>query len=280
MSTTMIGEESHARSRSFECILHRDRSETKLLSNHSTARHPVPCVRDCKLRTLTISSAANVSIITRYGYDNFFLLLGLGIALGIGAYVLRSHAIAAGILACLGVAVIGFAVWFFRDPDRVVPPSALDGRHVLAPADGRVVQITPTVEQEYLGDSAIQISIFLSPLDVHVNRYPVSGIVEYVQYHPGEYLVAWHPKSSELNERSTIGVRTSHGKVVFRQITGVLARRIVFETKVGDSVSAGERFGMMKFGSRMDVLVPTTAQLTVRQGDRVRAAESVIAIMP
>ncbi len=221
-----------------------------------------------------------MSLITRYGYDNFFVLVAIGIAIAIGAYLLRHHWLIASLLAACAVVVIAFAFWFFRDPNRTVPPYARDDRYVLAPADGRVVQIAHSTENEYLGDSAIQISIFLSPLDVHVNRYPVSGIVEYVRYHAGKYLVAWHPKSSELNERSTIGVRTSKGKVVFRQITGILARRIVFQTKVGDTVRAGERFGMMKFGSRMDVLLPTTAELTVREGDRVRAAETVIAVLP
>jgi phosphatidylserine decarboxylase len=221
-----------------------------------------------------------VSIITRYGYDNVIVLLAIGAALGVAAYLLRTHTALSIILGAVGILIIVFTMWFFRDPERVLPPEALDGRHVVAPADGRVVQITRCIESEYLRDSAIQISIFLSPLDVHVNRYPVSGVVEYVRYHPGKYLVAWHPKSSELNERSTIGVRTPHGNVVFRQITGILARRIVFETNVGDTITAGTRFGMMKFGSRMDVLLPTNAQIAVQEGDRVRAAETIIAVLP
>jgi phosphatidylserine decarboxylase len=142
------------------------------------------------------------------------------------------------------------------------------------------VEITDCIENEYIRDRAIQISIFLSPLDVHVNRYPISGIIEYVRYYPGEYLVAWHPKSSERNERSVIGVRAEGGKVLFRQITGILARRIVFETRVGDTISAGERFGMMKFGSRMDVVLPRTAVIAVSVGQHVRAAETILARLP
>ncbi|MCX7929393.1 MAG: phosphatidylserine decarboxylase family protein [Chlorobi bacterium] len=221
-----------------------------------------------------------MSLITRYGYDNFFVLLGISILLGIAAYWARNHAVISVVLGLLGALIIAFAFWFFRDPERMPPLQVLDGRHVLAPADGRVVQITECAEEEYLADTAIQVSIFLSPLDVHVNRYPIGGVIEYVRYHPGQYLVAWHPKSSTLNERTTIGIRTERGKIAFRQITGIIARRIVFDSKVGQVVQAGERFGMMKFGSRMDVLLPRQATVLVREGDRVRAAESIIARLP
>ncbi len=221
-----------------------------------------------------------MSIITRYGYDNFFAFLGVGLAIGIAAWILREHRIIAIILSVLALSLIAFAFWFFRDPERRIPHGADDGHTVLSPADGRVVQITECVENEYLRDSAIQLSIFLSPLDVHVNRYPISGIVEYVRYYPGEYLVAWHPKSSERNERSVIGVNSNGGRILFRQITGILARRIVFETRLGDTIRAGERFGMMKFGSRMDVVLPKTATLAVTVGQRVRGAETILARLP
>ncbi|GBD05085.1 Phosphatidylserine decarboxylase proenzyme [bacterium HR20] len=240
-------------------------------------------MRECKIRITHQENRypkATMSIITRYGYDNFFVLLGIGFAIGIAAWILREYRLLAIILAVLAFALIAFAFWFFRDPERRIPDGAKDGRTVLSPADGRVVQITECVEDEYLRDSAIQVSIFLSPLDVHVNRYPISGVVEYVRYYPGEYLVAWHPKSSERNERAVIGVRSNGGKILFRQITGVLARRIVFETRVGDSIVAGERFGMMKFGSRMDVVLPKTAILDVTVGQRVRGAETILAHLP
>jgi phosphatidylserine decarboxylase len=221
-----------------------------------------------------------MGIITRYGYDNFFVFLAIGISLGVGAWLLRGHSILALLLATCSLLLIAFSIWFFRDPERRIPESANDGHTVLSPADGRIVEITDCIENEYIRDRAIQISIFLSPLDVHVNRYPISGIIEYVRYYPGEYLVAWHPKSSERNERSVIGVRAEGGKVLFRQITGILARRIVFETRVGDTISAGERFGMMKFGSRMDVVLPRTAVIAVSVGQHVRAAETILARLP
>lgn len=208
------------------------------------------------------------------------MLIAISLVLGIAAYLLRHTPLWSIGLGILSAAVAAFALWFFRDPERTIPPHALNERYVLAPADGRVISISETTDGDYLKGKACQISIFLSPLDVHVNRYPVSGVVEFVRYYPGDYLVAWHPKSSELNERSTIGVRTAHGKVLFRQVTGVLARRIVFDTKEGDTIHAGDRFGMMKFGSRMDVLVPLASRITVHQGDRVRAAETVIAELP
>jgi phosphatidylserine decarboxylase len=136
-------------------------------------------------------------------------------------------------------------------------------------------------EPLYLKGPARRISIFLSPLDVHVNRVPADGIVEWVRYVPGEYLVAWHPKASEKNERSEIGLRHPSGtRILFKQIAGVLARRIVFHLKEGDAVQAGQRFGIVKFGSRMDVLVPPQVTLTVQIGDRVRAGETVLAKLP
>ncbi|MCS7000042.1 MAG: phosphatidylserine decarboxylase family protein [Bacteroidota bacterium] len=221
-----------------------------------------------------------MSVISRYGYDNFLVLIGIGVLLGISAYALRHSGLISIVLGVGAGLIVLFAFWFFRDPERSVPSCHNSSRAVLAPADGRIVEIVETHEKEYLDSPTIRLSIFLSPLDVHVNRYPVSGVVEYVHYHPGQYLVAWHPKSSELNERSSIGVRTAYGKVLFRQITGVLARRIVFETKVGDTICAGARFGMMKFGSRMDVFIPPASTIKVRIGDRVRAGETIIAELP
>lgn len=175
------------------------------------------------------------------------------------------------VLSCLMVA---FTLYFFRDPERTTPP----GEHLLiAPADGKVIDIKEVYEDKYLKTQATQISIFLSPLDVHVNRIPLSGKVEYANYVPGEYLVAWHEKASELNERSEFGVKHSSGtKMFFRQITGYVARRIVFHIKEGDDVRAGERFGMMKFGSRMDIVVPSGINLFIKPGIRTVGGETVI----
>lgn len=174
----------------------------------------------------------------------------------------------------LGVFTTGFTLYFFRDPDRVTPKG--EGLFI-SPADGKVIDIKKVYEGKYLKAEATQVSIFLSPLDVHVNRIPLSGKIEYAEYIPGEYLVAWHEKASELNERSEFGVRNASGaRMFFRQITGYVARRIVFHIKEGDEVVAGDRFGMMKFGSRMDLLFTDEITLNVKSGDRVVAGETIM----
>lgn len=174
----------------------------------------------------------------------------------------------------LGAFLIGFTLYFFRDPERTTP---VGETLIIAPADGKVIDIKKITENKYLKSEATQVSIFLSPLDVHVNRIPMTGVVEYAVYIPGEYLVAWHEKASELNERSEFGVKHSSGaRMFFRQITGYVARRIVFHIKEGDLVHAGERFGMMKFGSRMDLVYGKDITLNVRVGDKVVAGETVI----
>ncbi|GIV61467.1 MAG: phosphatidylserine decarboxylase proenzyme [Rhodothermaceae bacterium] len=183
------------------------------------------------------------------------------------------------VLGGLGVLILGFTLYFFRDPERTPPPNA--ATLLLAPADGKVVQIIDVEEPLYLNGPARQVSIFLSPLNVHVNRVPADGVVEFVRYVPGDYLVAWHPKASEKNERSEIGLRHPSGtKVLFKQIAGAVARRIVFHLSEGDTVRAGERFGIVKFGSRMDVLVPPGIPIDVQVGDRVTAGETILGRLP
>jgi phosphatidylserine decarboxylase len=178
------------------------------------------------------------------------------------------------LLYLIALFISGFTLFFFRDPERNVP----EGPFVLAPADGKIISIDQVREDKYLGGPANQISIFLSVMDVHVNRYPVSGKVDYVSYHPGKYLVAWHPKASELNERAEFGVRHESGvKIFFRQITGLVARRIVFHTREGDNVKAGDRFGLMKFGSRMDILLPVEMEILVKAGEKTVGGETVMA---
>lgn len=177
----------------------------------------------------------------------------------------------------LAAALVAFTLYFFRDPARTPPEAASRDALLLAPADGKVVLVTDADEPLYLNGPAKQVSIFLSPLNVHVNRVPADGKIEYVNYVPGQYLVAWHPKASEKNERSEIGMlHPSGARVVFKQIAGAVARRIVYHVKEGDEVRAGDRFGIVRFGSRMDVLVPPTAEITARVGDRVSAGTSVI----
>ncbi|MCB0717291.1 MAG: phosphatidylserine decarboxylase family protein [Bacteroidetes bacterium] len=175
---------------------------------------------------------------------------------------------------------VAFALWFFRDPARTAPEGA--SKLLLAPADGKVI-IVDEIEEEplYLKSPAKQVSIFLSPLNVHVNRSPATGVIEYDEYVAGQYLVAWHPKSSELNERSQLGLLHESGRrILFKQIAGAVARRVVYHVTVGDSLEAGERFGIVRFGSRMDILVPTDVVLSVQPGDRVVAGETVIGHIP
>jgi len=177
----------------------------------------------------------------------------------------------------LGVALLilsGFFLFFFRDPDRVITQ---DAAAVLSPADGRVLVAGAPTGQAFPAGQWKQISIFLSPTDVHVNRMPIGGRVTKVEYHPGRFLPAYRADAGDLNEYTE--VRLDHGgqTIVVRQIVGILARRIVCRTTVGDVVKAGDRFGVMKFGSRMDVFLPTTATVTVKVDEKVIAGVTVIA---
>lgn len=218
-------------------------------------------------------------LLTKYGKDNASVMIIAGLILmGIGIFT--SVFILSPLLFLAGLILLAFAMWFFRDPKREINPRALaDSSYVVSPADGKVVEIEEEMEPHYRKEKSKRISIFLSPLDVHVNRSPVSGNVELYEYVPGEYLVAYHPKSSELNEHSRVGVNTGQHKVFFKQIVGVLARRIVCRARQGDHLGAGEQFGMMKFGSRMDVSIPIASDILVKKGQKVRGGETLIARM-
>lgn len=164
---------------------------------------------------------------------------------------------------------------FFRSPRRKV---TLDERLVIAPADGKVVVIEEVVETEYFNDRRRQISIFMSPVNVHINRNPIEGVVKYFKYHAGKYLVAWHPKSSTENERTTIVVKAKNEvEILMRQIAGALAKRIVWYVKEGQAVSQGEEFGFIKFGSRVDVFLPLSAKVLVNIGEKTVGGITVIA---
>jgi phosphatidylserine decarboxylase len=164
---------------------------------------------------------------------------------------------------------------FFRNPKR---KTALDDQTFIAPADGKIVIIKEVYEKEYFKENRIQVSIFMSPINVHVTRYGMSGTVAYSKYHPGEYLVAWHPKSSEKNERTTIVLENpTFGKVLYRQIAGALARRIVNYAKEGIEVVQGTDAGFIKFGSRIDVFLPLDAKIEVKLNEKVKGGEQVIA---
>lgn len=179
-------------------------------------------------------------------------------------------------LALLMLVKFFFLLYFFRNPIRAIKQP--DDNLVYSPADGKVVVMEEVLEPEYIKNKCIQISIFMSPLNVHVNRYPFSGIVDYVRYHPGKYLVAWHPKSSTENERSSIGLKHRNGtKVLIRQIAGAMARRIVFYPMKDQKVNQGDDLGFIKFGSRVDMFLPTDAHINVKIGDKVKGNLHVIA---
>jgi phosphatidylserine decarboxylase len=167
---------------------------------------------------------------------------------------------------------------FFRSPKFEL---TLDETSVLCPADGKVVVIEEADETEYLKDRRIQLSVFMSPINVHVNRNPIAGVVKYFKYHPGKYLVAWHPKSSTENERTTIVTENSAGvPVLFRQIAGALARRIVWYVKEGDKVEQGQQFGFIKFGSRVDLFLPLGSTIKVNLNDVVKGGRTILAELP
>ncbi|MGA9212933.1 phosphatidylserine decarboxylase family protein [Kaistella sp.] len=171
--------------------------------------------------------------------------------------------------------IYGLVFWFFRVPNRDIKDHI---ENVIAPVDGKVVMIKEVEEDEFIKGKAIQVSIFMSPLNVHICRYPVSGKVIYKKYHPGKYLVAWHEKSSTENERTTVAVESfANHKVVFRQIAGYVARRIVYYCNEGDQAKAGHEFGFIKFGSRMDVFLPLNTEITCKIGDITTGGIDVIA---
>lgn len=168
-----------------------------------------------------------------------------------------------------------FCLQFFRNPAVAV---AQNPKHVLAPADGKVVVIEETVETEYLNETRVQISIFMSPINKHINRNPVSGSIKYLKYHAGKYLVAWHPKASTDNERTTIVYELPGGlQILIRQIAGAMARRIKYYIGVNDSVEQGEEFGFIKFGSRVDVFLPTDAKILVEKDQKAEGGITVLA---
>jgi phosphatidylserine decarboxylase len=179
------------------------------------------------------------------------------------------------IIYILSFALFVIILQFFRNPFILV---SKNDKHIICPADGKVVVIEETEETEYLKDKRIQVSVFMSPVNVHVNRNPISGIVKYFKYHPGKFLVAWHPKSSTENERTTVVIENDQGvSVLFRQIAGALARRIVCYSKEGDAAEQGEQFGFIKFGSRVDIFLPLGTEIKVGLGEVVKGGITVLA---
>lgn len=173
------------------------------------------------------------------------------------------------------LALLLLVLQFFRNPKRTTP---INEKHLISPVDGKVVIVEEVFEKEYFKDTRLQVSIFMSPLNVHVTRYAMSGTVKFSKYHPGKYLVAWHPKSSELNERTTIVLENeSFGEILYRQIAGAVARRIVNYAQEGTQVVQGEDAGFIKFGSRVDLFLPLNTQLNVKVNDVVKGGVQTIA---
>lgn len=178
------------------------------------------------------------------------------------------------LIQVLSLLILALILQFFRNPKR---NTVISDDKILSPVDGKVVIIKKVFEKEYFKDERLQISVFMSPINVHVTRYPLSGEIIFSKYHPGDYLVAWHPKSSEKNERTTIVLKTkSFGEILYRQIAGALARRIVNYAKIGEKAIQGEDAGFIKFGSRVDLFLPLDAKVKVKLNQKVIGGETVI----
>lgn len=208
------------------------------------------------------------------GYNiiiNTFLICA---AIALVAEYFVGNQIAKYCLQATALVILVLVLQFFRNPSR---NTVLNENHLLSPVDGKVVIVEEVFEKEYFKDQRLQVSIFMSPINVHVTRYPMSGTVNFSKYHPGKYLVAWHPKSSELNERTTIVVENEQfGEILYRQIAGAVARRIVNYAEVGDKAVQGEDAGFIKFGSRVDLFLPVGTPVDVVLDQVVRGGETII----
>ncbi|MCW8849152.1 MAG: phosphatidylserine decarboxylase family protein [Melioribacteraceae bacterium] len=211
-------------------------------------------------------------MLTKYGYSTIGIAAIFSfILIVISVFTNNNYGKYALIIVALFIIV--FTLNFFRDPDRKIPDK---DNVIVSPADGKILIIKDVIDKRYVNEEAIQISIFMSPLNVHVNRIPIDGKVEYLKYIKGEYLVAYHDKADERNERSEIGILSKFGKVFYTQVAGMVARRIIYDLKLDDTVKMGNRFGMIKFGSRVDVIVPKKWNLKVKEGDITSAGETIL----
>lgn len=211
-------------------------------------------------------------MITKYGLNTFIFCALFSLVLFLGSLFIQNGWIKYPLLT-LAVVFLLFSMNFFRDPERT-PPNK--DNVIVSPADGEIVAIKEIEEDQFLKGKAQQVSIFMSPLNVHVNRIPISGKVDFLKYVKGDYLVAFHEKADKRNERTEIGITSKFGKMFFTQIAGFIARRIVCDLKVGDDVTMGNRFGMIKFGSRSDVIVPLNWKPKFKMGDKVKAGETIL----
>ena len=185
-----------------------------------------------------------------------------------------SNEVVAYVVLSISIVLFLIVLQFFRSPKFQV---VMNDHHIIAPADGKVVVIEETDEPEFLKERRIQVSIFMSPINVHVNRNPISGKISYCKYHPGKYLVAWHPKSSTENERTSIAIQNPKGSILMRQIAGALARRIVWYVDEGQEIKQGNEFGFIKFGSRVDLFLPLHAKVKVQLGQKTTGGKTIIA---
>jgi phosphatidylserine decarboxylase len=213
-------------------------------------------------------------MITKYGYDVYFTITIVCFVIIILSLLFIEPKSFRYSLIVVSLTVFCFTTNFFRDPERNTPQGE---SIVIAPADGKVIVVKQVREDEFLHSDAWQVSIFMSPLNVHVNRNPISGIVKHTRYVNGKYFAAFEDKASEKNEQMIVGIESKQGGVLFKQIAGFIARRIVCSLKLGDMVKAGERFGMIKFGSRLDIFLPMSTSVYVKVGDIVSAGETVLA---
>ena len=216
--------------------------------------------------------------LTIYGRSTVIKALVITLALDLAALLVPNE-IAKLVLLVISIIFISFTLYFFRDPVRQIPENLKSG-DVLSPADGKVMMIEEVQENEFIKGPAKVIGIFLSPLNVHVNRVPISGTVKFYQYIKGEFIAAYDHASADKNERTLIGIEGDRFKVLFKQITGFVARRIVCELRVGDKVKIGEKFGMIKFGSRTDVILPINANIKVSVNQKVTGGITLLAEVP
>jgi phosphatidylserine decarboxylase len=213
-------------------------------------------------------------LITRYGTEVVITVLLLSCILIAISIIFIKIIFLQYTIIFFGIAFLLFTLYFFRDPERFTPKGS---NLVISPADGKIIMIKDVIEDKYIKSECKQVSIFMSPMNVHVNRIPISGTVEYFEHIDGKFLVAFEDKSSDVNERTLIGINSGSGKVFFKQIAGFIARRIVADLKVGTKVSAGERFGMIKFGSRVDVILPKNSVVYVKLNENVNAGKTILA---
>lgn len=209
---------------------------------------------------------------TKYGYSTLGTITAICISLISLSFLIQNSFVKFFIVSLLVVFLL-FSLYFFRDPDRDTPKK---DNIIVSPADGKILLVKNVSENKFINGESRQISIFMSPLNVHVNRIPIDGRVDYIKYYSGKYLAAFEDKASDENERAEFGITAKQDKILFTQVAGFIARRIIYKIKEGDIVKMGERFGMIKFGSRVDVIAPASWDTKVIPGDKVIAGVTIL----